>query len=1040
MLLSDFSIRRPVAATVIILVLVIFGIVGLGRLGILLYPDVDFPIISVSTVWKNARPEEVDNNITDELEDTLGSIEGIKHITSNSHHGISIITVEFELFKDVDVAAQEVRDKTTKSLEELPDDAEYPSIDKIDINAQPVIWIALTGQYPIEKLTDYADNQIKPFFQKLKGAGDVIIFGRKREVRIWLNRDRLAAYNIGVNEVMAAIKAQHIEVPGGKVESPAKEFIVRTIGEFSTEDAFNKLIVTYCNGNPIRIHDIGHAEAGREDLKWECRYWSRGGKSEKTVGIGIAPRSGANEVEMAELAKKELEKVRRMLPEGMHMELAIDDTIFVEDSISEVKFQLIIGGIMAALVIFLFLQNIRTTIFSSIAIPVSIISTFGAVYAFGFTLNNMTLMALITAVGLVIDDSIIMEENIYRHRFELKKPIMQAAIDGSREIGFAVLAATLTLAGVFLPVAFMGGIVGRFFKEFALTMAFAVTASMIVALTLEPMLASRFLKPGGEKMRLFKAFDLLMRRGTKLYRRSLAWLLHRRYVVLLLFLLALFAGGLFFTMLGKEFVSAEDKSQFIIRLETPLSYSIYKTDDIVKRVEKIMQTVPEIINYFSVTGYSGTAASEANKAMIFVTLLPKKERRRSQLQIMSEMRNKVKVIPDLQAVVSEISILGSGSRSEDVQFVIQGPSLESLDEYSRKIIARLENTPGFIDIDRSLDLEKPEARVIIDRDKAADMGVPVSTIAQAVGALIGGVDVVEYKSGGENYDVRLRLTDTEREIPADIDRIWVHTMKGETVDLASFVTIKTGVGPSVINRLDRQRSVSIFTNLEGMPLAEAQDEIDKITTDVITDEAYTVKYIGESEAFKETIGYVIFAFILAVVLTYLVLSAQFESFIHPFSIMMGLPLSFAGAFGLLLITGNTFNLFSMLAMILLVGLPAKNGILLIDYTNQLRESGLPVNEALVKACGTRLRPILMTAISTIAGVIPVAMGLGVGAESRQALAIAITGGMFSSTLLTLLVVPIIYSYLDDFTQLQIFGKIKEKIWVDENGEKGGSAG
>jgi HAE1 family hydrophobic/amphiphilic exporter-1 len=577
----------------------------------------------------------------------------------------------------------------------------------------------------------------------------------------------------------------------------------------------------------------------------------------------------------------------------------------------------------------------------------------------------------------------------------------------------------------------MGGIVGRFFKEFALTLAFAVTASMFVALTLEPMLASRFLKPGGEKLPVFKAFEFLMRRATALYRRNLAWLLEHRYVVIGLALLALFVGGVFFAMLGKEFVTLEDKNQFIVRLETPLSYSIYKTDDIVRRVEKILQGIPEVINYFPVTGYSGSAASEANKAMIFVTLSPKKERKKSQLQIMSEVRNKVKIIPDLRAVVSEVSILGSGSRSEDVQFVIQGPSLEGLDRYSREIMSRLEDTTGFVDLDRDLELEKPEVRVVIDRNKAADLGVSVRTIAQTVGALIGGVDVVEYKTGGENYDVRLRLTDAERRTPADIDRIWVHTRKGEILDLASFVTIETGLGPSVINRLDRQRSVSIFSNLEGMPLADAQKEIDRITAEVLP-EAYTTKYIGKSEAFQETVGYVIFAFSLAVIFTYLVLAAQFESFVYPFSIMMGLPLSFVGAFGLLYFTGNTFNLFSMLAMILLVGLPTKNGILLIDLTNQLRRGGMGMKQALVQASGTRLRPILMTAISTIAGVIPVALGIGVGAESRQCLAVAITGGMFSSTLLTLLVVPIIYSYLDGFTRLRIFGRLKKRIWVEQD--------
>ncbi len=524
MFLSELSIRRPVTATVIVLLFVIFGIIGMGRLGILLFPDVDFPVVSVSTTWLNARPEEVDNNVTDELEDSLGGIEGIKHISSESYQGLSRVMIEFELFKDVDVASDEVRDKVFRVINDLPEDSESPLIEKIDINANPVIWMAFFGQRSIEELTDYADKTVKPLFQKLKGVGDVWIYGQKRKVRIWLNRDRLARYNLGVDELIRVIKAQHIEVPGGKVESSSKEFLIRTMGEFPTEEAFNELIVAYREGNAIRLRDLGYAEAGREDFTSETRYSGDKKLVTKAAAIGIAPRSGANEVEMARLVKKEVENIRKILPPGMFLEIASDDTAFIESSIKEVKFQLILGGIAAALVVLLFLQNIRTTIFTSIAIPTSIISTFAAIYAFGFTINNLTMLALVTAVGLVIDDSIIMEENIYRHRFELKKPAMQAALDGSREIGFAVIASTLTLAGVFLPVAFMGGLIGRFFKEFALTMAFAVGWSMFVALTIEPCLLLVSLKPGGEKWLLFGHLTLDGRLRT-LYGQWIAWVL-----------------------------------------------------------------------------------------------------------------------------------------------------------------------------------------------------------------------------------------------------------------------------------------------------------------------------------------------------------------------------------------------------------------------------------------------------------------------------------------------------------------------------------
>ncbi|MFH0812497.1 MAG: efflux RND transporter permease subunit [Pseudomonadota bacterium] len=1029
MFLPELCIRRPVTATVMVLILVVFGMIGLSRLGIMLYPDVEYPIVTVSTIWPSARPEEVDTNITDELEDALGGIEGVKHITSESYQGISRITVEFELYKDIDTGAEEVRDKISTKLHNLPKEAETPIIDKLDINAQPVIWLALFGQRPIEELTDFADKKVKPLLQKLKGVGNVRINGREREVKIWLNRDRLATYNIGVDEVIGAIRAQHLEVPGGKVESPVKEFLVRTLGEFPTASAFDNLIVACRKGTPIRLKDLGYAETGREDFATETRFYAQGNIF-KTAGIGVAPRSGANEVEMSRLVKKEIENIRTMLPPGMNIAISVDTTVFIEDSINEVKFQLVLGGIMAALVILLFLQNVRTTIFSSLAIPTSIIATFAAIYALGFTLNNLTMLALVTAVGLVIDDSIIMEENIYRHRFELKKPAMRSAIEGSREIGFAVIASTLTLAGVFLPVAFMRGIVGRFFNEFALTLAFAVASSMFVALTLEPMLASRFLKPGGEKWWGFRMFEFLMRNGTERYRHLLAWLLNRRYFVILIAFLSLFLGGYFFKMLGKEFVTSEDQSRFLIRIENPLSYSIYKTDEILRRVEKIVQGIPEVKHYFALGGYSGGGVGEANKGLLFVTLIPKNERMRPQYEIMAEIRRKMKGIPDLKGVVSEPSPLGGRFRGESVQFVIQGPRLEGLDKYSRKVMERMEKIPGFVDVDRNLELEKPEVRIRIDRNKAADLGVDVQTIADTVGALIGGRDVVEFKSGGESYDVRLRLINQERRLPTDLNQIWVRTRKGETIDLSSLVTIKTGVGPSIVNRLDRQRTVTIYANLEGKPLGEAQKEINRILHEVLP-EGYTSKYIASSEIFRETTYYIAFAFVLAIILTYLVLAAQFESFIYPLSVMMGLPLSFVGAFGLLYLAGNTFNLFSMVAMVLLVGLPTKNGILLVDLTNQLRSKGMSLNEALVKAAGTRLRPILMTACSTMAGVIPVALGIGVGSESRQPLAIAIAGGMFSSTPLTLVVVPVIYSYLDGFTRLRIFSRIKKKLWVEE---------
>ena len=1023
MLLPEFSIKRPVAAFMMIAALVVFGLIGLGRLGIALYPDVDMPMVSITTTWQNARPEEIDNEITDELEDAVSSVSGIKHITSQSSQGVSRITVEFELSKDVDVAAQEVRDKVSARLHKIPDDADVPVIDKLDMNAQPIMWIAVTGQYAVEDLTKIADEQIRVLLQKIEGVGEVRIGGgREKEIKLWLNRERLAAYHIGVDEVITAVQSQHIDIPAGKIESKEKEFLVRTIGELDSAEAFNDLIIAYREGFPIKLSRLGYAEAGREDSMAAAKFATKEGIF-KNVGLGVAPRSGANNVAIAEKVKAILPEIRDSLPEGMDVHIASDTTEFIKKSIKEVRFQLLLGSIMAALVILFFLQNIRTTLISSLAIPTSIISTFACIYALDFTLNNMTMLALITAVGIVIDDAIVMVENIYRHRAKLGKGSMAAALEGSSEVSFAVIASTLALLGVFIPVAFMEGIVGRFFFQFAISMAFAVGCSTLVALTVVPMLSSRFLRltTSEDSLAAFRVFNHFMDKLSEVYRLLLSWSLKHRGTILLIALGAMIFGGWLFGLVGKEFVTAEDQSKILIRLETPLSYSIDKTDAVMDRLRVKLNAIPEVHHFFSLSGYSG-----ANKGIAFITLLPKDERELTQKDLQAKIRLMLKDFPDVKASVSDVSPMGGASRSEDVQMVIQGPDIREIDRYSREIMARLSETPGYIGITRDLEIGKPEVRVIIDREKAADAGVSVRSIGAAVGALLGGVDVATYKEGGKSYDIRVRLIYDQRLLPQDVEKIWIRTAKGELVDISNFTRIDIGVGPSVINRRDRQRSATIYANLDGKLLGEALPEARQIAGDILP-EGYTTNFIGRGETFVETGRYLLFAFALAVLLTYMVLGGQFESFIQPFAIMMGLPLSFIGAFGLLFLLGNTFNLYSMIGLVLLVGLVTKNGILLIDYANQQRDKGVDVATALVEAGATRLRPILMTAVSTVAGVIPVVIGAGVGSESRQPMAVVIAGGMLSSTVLTLMVVPVIYSYLDQLAHWRVFEKMKTRI-------------
>ncbi len=1029
MFLSEFSIRRPVTATMLTLLLLVFGIIGLKRLGVDLFPDVDFPMVTVSTIWENSRPEEVDDNVTDELEDAIGEVADLKHISSKSLEGSSFILVSFELSRNVDMAAQEVQEKVSGKIGKIPHEAEKPVMDRIDVSAQPVVWFCLYGRYPIEELTEYAKDFIRPFFQKLHGTGEVPLRGvREREVRIWLNRDKLTAYDITAAEVIAAVKKRHIEIPGGKVESSRKEFLVRTMGEFPTPESFGQMVIAYHKGTAVKLKDVGYAKSGREDNRSIARFTNSERKRYKGVGIGVTPRSGENKVAVARLAKAEMKKIQELLPPGMHLDLTSDSSEFIEDSIDEVQLHLIIGGIMAAFSICFFLQNISATLIASIAIPASIVGTFSFMYFFGFTMNNMTMLGLTMAVGLVIDDAIVMVENIFRHRM-MGKSAMQAARDGAREIGFAVISITFALLAVFLPVAFMGGIVGKFFLEFAVTVATAVGISAFIALTLIPMLSSRFLRTTANKKK-FHGIDSFIDGISGYYRRLISQCLRHKLMVMALAVLSFGLGIWMLSIIGVNFIRDEDESKFLLRLETPLEYSLEKTDSVVARVESVLKGTDEVSKFFSITGFSGeTAVPQSNKAIIFVTLTGRSQRQRHQEAVMSDLRSKMTLIPDLQVIVSPESILGTTSQEADIQFVIRGPDLKILDRVSTELITRLKKIPGLVDLDRDLELGKPEIQVDINRNLCADSGVSVSDIAHTIGALIGGEDAAEFKKDGKSYDVRVRLVEDERRKPEDLERLRVRSDKGELLELRNFVTLKHSFGPSVINRLDRQRSVTIFANLEGKVLGDAMPEIEQIA-EVILPEGYTTSYMGRSEAFQETGYYISIAFFLAVVLTYMVLASQFESFVHPFTIMTSLPLAFVGAFGLLLLTGNSFDLFGMIGLVLLVGLVTKNSILLIEFANQKRAQGMEVSQALIEAGSIRLRPILMTAISTIAGILPVALGLGAGSERRQPMALVVAGGMLSSTFLTLIVVPVIYSYLDRFSNLSLFRFIKRKTLAD----------
>ncbi|MDZ4165323.1 MAG: efflux RND transporter permease subunit [Smithellaceae bacterium] len=1032
MWLADTSVKRPVFATMAIMALVVLGVVSYPEIGVDLFPKVDFPIVNINTSLKGASPEVIDVDITDRIEGAVNTINGVKSITSSSTEGDSRVTVEFVLERNIDLAVQDVREKVALIRNKLPKEIDEPRIAKVDPDAQAVLWLNLSGQKTVRDLSTYADEVLKEQLQRINGVGDVQMGGlRLRQIRVWLDADRLRAYGIAPRDVMVALQRQNVELPGGRIESLSKEYTVKVKGEFVNISEVNDLVIAYDRGAPVRLRDIGKAEDGMDEKRTIVRY-----NGIPAIGLGVQKQSGTNTVAVVNLVKAEIEKIRKNLPPGMSLNIAMDQSTFIQRSIDEVQKHLIIGSIFAVLAVFIFLRNFRTTLISAVALPVSIIATFALIRAFGFTFNNMTMLALTLSVGLLIDDAIIVIENIYRHVEDGMAP-REASTFATSEIGLAVMATTFAIVAIFLPVAFMKGIIGRFFLQFALTVVFSVLVSLLVSFTLTPMLASIFLKrvahrrgnSGTEAAAAVKPrrrfADWFERGYNKIeagYRPLLAFSLRHRGAMLIGALI-LFVGSLYLTtFIGKEFIPPEDQGQFLVRLEAPIDYSVDKADELFQPAEKILREMPEIRAVFYNLGRGGAV----NRAIVMVRLVPKAERTKSQEAIKKEIRNKLRKFPGLKVSAEDISLIGGGQRQVPIQYSIRGRDLAALQDYTRQISGEFSKLPGIVDVDTSLEMGKPEIKVFIDRDKAADLGVDVATIAEAINLLISGeTDVTKYKdeSRGKRYDLRIRLNPEERRNPDDLSRLYVRSRDGRLVELRNLVRIQEGGGPSVINRVDRQRAISLFASIEGKPLGQAVAELNEIAGRILPAD-YLPKYQGMAETMGETFKYLMFALILGVIMAYMVLAAQFESFVHPFTVLLSMPLSFVGAFGALLITGNTLNIFSFIGLILLMGLVKKNAILLVDYTNVLRGRGVSRREAILQAGPVRLRPILMTTFAMIFGMLPVAFGVGEGSETRSPMGIAVIGGLLTSLFLTLVVVPAAYDLFDDWQG--IFKKRREK--------------
>jgi hydrophobic/amphiphilic exporter-1 (mainly G- bacteria), HAE1 family len=1021
MWISDTSIKRPVLASMFILALVVMGVVSYPDIGVDLFPRVDFPMVSIRTALIGASPEMMDVDVTDKIEEAVNTISGVKAITSQSLEGYSSIIVEFELERDVDLAIQDVREQISAVRSQLPEDIAEPVIQKVNPDTSPVMWITLTGKRPQVELSTYADEVLKGQLERIAGVGSLTMAGiQKRQIRIWIDADKLKAYGIAPSDIALALGRENVELPGGRIEGRTKEYSVKFKGSLRNLDAFGNLIVSYFQGAPVRIRDIGRVEDGMQEKRSYTHY-----NGVSCIGIGIQKQTGANTVQVVDRVKEQMKRIRGTLPSGMDLAIAFDQSTFIRNSMRQVQEHLILGSILAVIAVFFFLRNLRTTLISALALPVSIISTFAVMRLFNFTFNNLTMLALTLSVGILIDDAIIVIENIYRHIEEGMKP-KEAAAFATSEIGTAVMATTLAIVVIFLPAAFMKGIIGRFFMQFALTVVFSVLVSLLVSLTLTPMLASLFLRPrkeapeDGEKPGLTARLSNALERGyawiENAYRPILEFSLDYRRDVLAV-ALGVFVLSLFMIrFIGKEFRPPEDQSQFIVRMEAPIDYSLDKAAELFSQAESILKRKPEVEGIFYCQGTGQGLVGQINKATMFTRLKPRAARVKSQQVIMADLRKGLKKIPGLKFTVEEISMLGGGLRNMPVEYVISGGPIEDLRRYAREIAKDYAKIPGIVDVDTSLESSKPELNVYLDRDKATDLGVSTASVAEAVNLLISGeVDVTRYKdeTKGRRYDVRIRLNPENRMNPDDISKIYVRAVDGKLVELRNVLSVEEGGGPTSITRKDRQRSLWIFANLENKPLGSAMKDLDDISAKVMP-RGYTGVYLGEAEQMGKSFLYLMFAILLGVLLAYMVLAGQFESFLPPVTVLLAMPLSFIGAFGALLVTGQTISIVSFIGIILLMGLVKKNSILLVDYTNTLRARGMSRREAIMQAGPVRLRPILMTTFAMVFGMLPVALGIGEGSDIRAPMGITVIGGLLTSLFLTLAVVPAAYDLFDDW--------------------------
>ena len=1010
--------------------LIVFGWISYTRLGVSQLPDVDFPVVSVSVAWEGAAPEVMETEVTDIIENALMSVEGIKEVTSVSAQGQAQITIELNLDRNIDAALQDVQTKIAQAQKNLPKEIDPPIVTKTNPEDQPILWLALSGDRPLKDLTHYISESLKDQLTTVPGVGDIRLGGFvDPNLRVWLNAQKMREKELTVEDVLNAISSQHADLPAGYINTGPKEINVRVYGEAATPEEFEKMIIPHrVRGAPIwkqlRIRDVGTVEDGLADIRRISRT-----KERLAVGLGIVKQRGTNAVAVADAVKKKVRDLEKNLPSGMHLALVFDTTKFIKDSVHVLTSNLILSAILTSVVCYFFLGSFSATFNVLLSIPVSIMGSFIVLYFLGFTINTFTMLGLSLVIGIVVDDAIMVLENISRY-LERGLSRLNAAFVGAREITFAALAASIAILAIFIPVIFMQGVIGKFFFQFGVTISVAVMLSLLEALTIAPMRCSQFLEVG-HTGRIGKFMDNLMGSLTNRYRSALVFFLKRRKTVLIATTL-LFTASLGLTgFLKKEFVPSQDQSRFLVRLTLPLGSSLEKTNEVFKKAEAFLMARPELENYYSAVG--GFGGSQVHTGNLFITMKPRGRRpkinghRETQQEFMQILRKEFSALPGVdRASIQDLSLSGfSAQRGFPVEFTVRGPDWEKLGSLSAEIMKRMKASGLMIDIDTDYRLGMPELQIHPDRQKSAEHGVSILSIANTINAMIGGVRNGKFTNNGKRYDVRVRLAEADRSGPKDVQNIWVRNHSGEVVPLSEVVTSEVKPTLFSITRKNRERAISMFANPSpGHSQQEALDAVLKITKEVLPEE-YRAVFSGGSQAFKESSQSLILALVMGIFVAYMVLATQFNSFIHPFTVLLALPFSVTGALIALFISRNSMNLYSMIGLILLMGIVKKNSILLVDFTNERRRQGKDVQTALLEACPVRLRPILMTSAATVAAAIPEALAFGAGSETMVPMAVAIVGGVTLSTLLTLFVVPCAYEIFSRFEK-QSYVPIVEK--------------